>query len=229
MRGDEPGVLDETPTPWRHPFAQTGRSGAGGFDLGVRVLRPATTPRRRASAVRVFGSTSGAPPRTRRSAPPPSRAPAVACIAAEGTDRYAAPSGTTTTGGGSPARGKRRERLAAARCVREVAKEAAASRLGSRRKMARMRMATTQRANRELHNRTNQCRCHEPARGHFWDSVTLRCTNGPCTRTWEGQQLNPTDCEYRRRAPWDSTSDASSTVSVRDVGPCERRRVRGGV
>jgi hypothetical protein len=62
-------------------------------------------------------------PRTHRSAPPPSRAPAVACIAAERTDRYAAPSGTTTTGGGSPARGKRRERLATTRCVREVAKE----------------------------------------------------------------------------------------------------------
>jgi len=181
-----PGLLDETPTLGQRPFAQTGKSGAGGFDLGVRVLRPATTPRRRASAVRVFGSTSGALPWRRRSTPPPSRVPAVACIAAERTDRYAAaPSGTTTTGGGSP--------------------------------------------NRELHNRTYQCRCHEPARGHFWDSVTLRCTNGPCTRTWEGQQLSPTDCEHRRSAPWDSISDTSSAVSVRDVGPRERRRARGEV
>ncbi len=168
--------------------------------------------------MRAFCSTSGAPPRTRRSAPPASRAPAVACISAERTDRYAAPSGTTTTGGGSPARGKRRERLA--RCVREVAKEAAASRLGSRRKTARirMRMATTQRANRELHNRANQCRCHEPARGHFWHPVTLRCTNGSCTRTWDGQQMSPTDCEHRRSAPSEGTSDASSTGSVRDAG-----------
>lgn len=181
--------------------------------------------------MRVFGSTSGAPPRTRRSAPPPSRAPAVACIAAERTDRYAAPSGTTTTGGGSPARGKRRERLAAAHCVREVVKEAAASRPGSRRKTARIRMqmATTQRANRELHNRANQCRCHEPARGHFWDPVTLRCTNGSCTRTWDGQQVSPTDCEHRRSAPWEGTSDASPTGSVRDAGPRERRRVQGEV
>ena len=224
-----PGVLDETPTLGRHPFAQTGRSGAGGFDLGVRVLRPATTPRRRASAVRVFGSTSGVLPWRRRSTPPPSRVPAVACIAAERTDRYAAPSGTTTTGGGSPARGKRCEGLAAVHCVREVVKDAAASRLRSRRKMARMRMATAQRANRELHNRTYQCRCHEPARGHFWDSVTLRCANGPCTRTWEGQQLNPTNCEYSRSAPWDSTSDASSTVWSREMGLCERRRVRGEI
>jgi hypothetical protein len=181
--------------------------------------------------VRVFGSTSGAPPRTRRSAPPASRAPAVACIAAERTDRYAAPSGTTTTGGGSPARGKRRERLAAAHCVREVVKEAAASRLGSRRKTARiwMQMATMQRANRELHNRANQCRCHEPARGHFWDPVTLRCTNGSCTRTWDGQQVSPTDCEHRRSAPWEGTSDASPAGSVRDAGSRERRRVQGQV
>jgi hypothetical protein len=186
--------------------------------------------------VRVFGSTCGAPPRTTCGAPPrtcrsapPSRAPAVACIAEERTDRCAAPSGTTTTGGGSPAWGKRRERFAAAHCVREVVKEAAASRRRSRRKMARMRMATAQRTNRELHNRTNQCRCHEPARGHFWDSVTLRCANGSCTRTWEGQQVSPTDCEHRRSTPWDHTSDASSTDSVRDVGPRERRRMRGEV
>ncbi len=181
--------------------------------------------------MRAFGSTSGTPPRTRRSAPPPSRAPAVACIAAEGTDPYAAPSGTTTTSGGSPARGKRRERLAAARCVREVVKEASASRLGSRRKTARigMRMATTQRANREPHHRANQCRCHEPARGHFWDPVTLRCTNGSCTRTWEGQQVSPTDCEHRRSAPREVTSDASPTGSVRDSGPREQRRVQGEV
>ncbi len=186
--------------------------------------------------MRVFGFTCGAPPRTTCGAPPrifksapPSRVPAVACIAEERTDRYAAPSGTTTTGGGSPARGKRRERLAAAHWVCEVVKHLAASQLGSRRKMARMRMATAQRANRELHNRTNQCRCHEPARGHFWNPVTLRCANGSCTRTWEGQQANPTDCEHRRSAPWDNTSDASSTVSVRDVGPRERRRVQGRV
>ena len=180
--------------------------------------------------MRVFGSTSGAPPRTCRSAPP-SRVPAVACIAEERTDRYAAPSGTTTTGGGSPARGKRRERLAAAHGVREVVKEAAASRLGSRRKMARIRMqrATTQRANRELPNRANPCRCHEPARGHSWDPVTLRCTNGSCTRTWDGQQVSPTDCEHRRSAPWEGTSDASPTGSVRDAGPRERRRVQGEV
>ena len=111
----------------------------------------------------------------------------------------------------------------------EVVKDAAASRLRSRRKMARMRMATARRANRELHNWTNQCRCHEPARGHFWDLVTLRCANGSCTRTWEGQQVSPTDCEHRRSTPWGNTSDASSTVSVRDVGPRERRRVRGEV
>ncbi len=181
--------------------------------------------------MRVFGSTSGAAPRTRRSAPPPSRAPAVARIAAETTDRYTAPSGTTTTSGGSPARGKRRELLAAAHCVRKVVKKAEASRLGSRRKTARIRMqmATTQRANREFHHRANQCRCHEPARGHFWDPVTLRCTNGSCTRTWDGQQLRPTDCEHRRSAPWEGTSDASPTRSLRDAGPRERRRVRGEV
>ncbi len=181
--------------------------------------------------MRVFGSTSGAPPRTRRAAPLASCAPAVARIAAERKDRYAAPSGTTTTGGGSPARGKRRERLAAADGVREVVKEAAASGLGSRRNAARiqMQMATTQRANPELHNRTNQCRCHEPARGHTWDPVTLRCTNGSCTRMWDGQQVRPTDCEYRRSAPWEGSSDASPTGSVRDAGPRERRRVQGEV
>ena len=85
---------------------------------------------RRASAVRAFGSTSGDPPRTRRSAPPLSRAPAVGCIAAERTDRYAAPSGTITAGGGRPARGKRRERLAAAHRAR--------SRKGGDRKPARI-------------------------------------------------------------------------------------------
>ena len=177
--------------------------------------------------MRVFGFTCGAPPRTTcgatprtcRSAPP-SRAPAVACIAEERTDRYAAPSGTTTTGGGSPARGKRRERLAPAHVVREVVKKAA---------RRRMQLATTQRANRELHNRTNQCRCHEPARGHLWDPVTLRCTNGSCTRTWDGQQVRPTDCEHRRSAPWEGTSDAFPNGSVRDAGPRERRRVRGEV
>jgi len=178
--------------------------------------------------VRVFGSTSGASPRKRRSAPPPSRVPAVGRIATESADRYAAPSGTTTTGGGSAARGKRRKRLAAAHCVREVVKEAAASRLGSRRKTARIRMqmATTQRANRELHNRANQCRCHELARGHFWDPVTLRCTNGSCTRTWDGQQVNPTDCAHRRSAPRKGTSDASPSGSVGNAGPRERRRVQ---
>ena len=56
-------------------------------------------------------------------------------------------------------------------------------------------MATTQRANHEPAHRANQCRCHQPARGHFWDPVTLRCTNGSCTRTWDGQQVSPTDCE----------------------------------
>ncbi len=186
--------------------------------------------------MRVFDSTCGAPPRTTSGAPPrtcksapPSRAPAVACIAEERTDRYAAaaPSGTTTTGGGRPARGKRRERFAAAHCVREVVTEAAANRSGSRRKTARIRMqmATTQRANRELRNRANQCRCHEPARGHLWDPVTLRCTNGSCTRTWGAQQVSPTDCEYRRSAPWERTSDASPTGSVRDAGLRRRRRV----
>ncbi len=190
--------------------------------------------------MRVFGSTCGAPLRTTCGAPPrtcrpapPSRAPAVACIAEEKTDRYAAaaPSGTTTTGGGSPAQGKRRERLGAAHGVREVVKEAAASRLGSRRKTARnrMQMATTQRANRELRNRANPCRCHEPARGHLWDPVTLRCTNGSCTRTWGGQQVSPTDCEHRRSAPWERTSDVSPTGSVRDAGPRRRRRVQGEV
>ena len=179
--------------------------------------------------MRASGSTNGAPPRTHRSAPPPSRAPAVACITAERTDRYAAPSGTTTTGGGSPARGKRRERLAVVHGVREVVKEAAASPLGSRRKTTRIRMpmATTRRANRTLHNRANRCRCHERARGHFWDPVTLRCTNGSCTRTWDGQQGNPTDCEHRRSAPWEGTSDASPTGSVRDPGTRKRRRVQG--
>ena len=174
---------------------------------------------------------SRAPPRTRRSAPPPSRGPAVGRIAAERTSPYAAPSGTTTTGGGSPARGKRRERLPAARCVREVVNEAAASRLGSRRKTARIRMqmATTQRANPKLHHRANQCRCHEPARGHFWHPVTLRCINGSCTRTWHGQQVSPTDCEYRRSAPWKGTSDASPNGSVRDARRRERRRVRAKV
>ncbi len=188
--------------------------------------------------MRVFGSTCGAPPRTTCGAPPrtcrsapPSRAPAVACIAEERTDRYTAPSGTTTTGGGSPARGKRRERFAAAHGVCEVVKEAAASRSGSRRKTARIRMqmATTQRANRELRNRANQCRCHEPARGHLWDPVTLRCTNGCCTRTWGGQQVSPTDCEHPRSALWERTSDASPTGSMRDAGPRRRRRVRGEV
>ena len=188
--------------------------------------------------MRVFDSTCGAPPRTTCGAPPrtcksapPSRAPAVACIAEERTDRYAAPSGTTTTGSGSPARGKRRERLAAAHGVREVVKEAAASRPGSRRKMVRIRMqmATTQRANRELPNRVNQCRCHESARGHLWDPVTLRCTNGCCRRTWGGQQVSPTDCEHRRSAPWERTSDVSPTGSVRDAGRRGRRRVRGEV
>jgi len=43
-------------------------------------------------------------------------------------------------GGGSPARGKRHEHLAAAHCVCEVVKEAAASRSGSRKKTARIRM-----------------------------------------------------------------------------------------
>ncbi len=176
--------------------------------------------------MRVFGSTSGAPPRTRRSAPPPSRAPAVACIAAERTYRYTAPSGTTTAGDRSPARDKRRERLAAAHGVREVVKEAATSRLGSRRKTARIRMqlATTQTADRELHNRANPCRCHEPARGHCWDPVTLRCINGSCTQTWHGQQVSPTDCEYRRSASWESTSDASPPGSARDAGPLRQRR-----
>jgi hypothetical protein len=185
--------------------------------------------------VRVFGFTCGAPPRTTcgasprtcRSAPL-SRAPAVAYIAEEKTDRYAAPSGTTTTGGGSPARGKRRERLAAAHGVCEVVKEEAASRLGSRRKTARIRMqmATTQRASRELRNQANHCRCHEPARGHYWDPVTLRCTNGSCTRMWGGQQVSPTDCEHPRNAPWERTSDASPTGSMRDAGPRERRHVQ---
>ncbi len=177
--------------------------------------------------MRVFGSTCGAPPRTCRSAPP-SRALEVACIAEERTDRYAAASGTTATGGRSPARGKRRERLAAARGVREVVKEAAASRLGSRRKAARIRMqmATTKRASRELRNQANHCRCHEPARGHYWDPVTLRCTNGSCTRTWGGQQVSPTDCEHRSSAPWGGSSGASPTGSVRHAGPRERRRVQ---
>ncbi len=83
-----------------------------------------------------------------------------------------------------------------------------------------------QRANRELPNRANQCRCHEPARGHFWDPVTLRCTNGSCTRTWDGQQVSPTDCKHRRSAPWEGSSDASPTGSLRDAGPCDRRRVQ---
>ncbi len=181
--------------------------------------------------MRAFGSTSGAPPRTRRSAPPPSRAPAVERIAAERMDRYAAPSGTTIAGGGNPARGERRERLAAAHSVRDVVKEAAASRTRSRRKTERIRMqmATTQRANRELHNRANRCRCHEPARGHAWDPVTLRCTNGSCTRTWDGQQVRPSECEHRRNAPWEGTSDASPSGSVRDTGPRERRRGLGEV
>ncbi len=92
-----------------------------------------------------------------------------------------------------------------------------------------MQMATTQRANRELHNRANRCRCHQPARGHFWDPVTLRCTNGSCTRTWDGQQVSPTDCEHRRSTPWEGSSDASPSGSLLDAGPRERRRVRGEV
>ncbi len=96
-------------------------------------------------------------------------------------------------------------------------------------RLIRMQMATTQRANRELHHRANQCRCHEPARGHFWDPVTLRCTNGSCTRTWDGQQVSPSDCEHRRSAPWEGISDASPTGSLRDAGPRARRRVRGAV
>jgi hypothetical protein len=82
--------------------------------------------------------------------------------------------------------------------------------LGSRSKTARIRMpmATTQRANHEPAHRANQCRCHQPARGHFWDPVTLRCTNGSCTRTWDGQQVSPTDCEHQRNAPWEGASDA---------------------
>ena len=136
---------------------------------------------------------------------------------------------TTTTGGESPARGKRRERLVAARRVCEVVKEAAASRLGSRRKTARNRMQTssTPNANRELHHRANRCRCHEPARGHFWHPVTLRCTNGSCTRTWDGQQVSPTDCEHPRSAPWEGISDASGTGSERNARPRERQRVQG--
>ncbi len=90
-------------------------------------------------------------------------------------------------------------------------------------------MATTQRVNPRLHDRANQCRCHEPARGHFWDPVTLRCTNGSCVRTWEGQQVRPTDCEHRKSAPWEGTPDASATDSVRDTGPREGRRVQGEV
>ncbi len=131
--------------------------------------------------------------------------------------------------GRKPCPGKRRERLAATRCVSQVVKEAAASRLGSRRKTARIRMqmATTQRANRELHYRANQCRCHEPARGHFWDPVTLRCTNGSCTRTWSGQQMRPTDCEHRRSAPWERTPDASPTGSMRDAGHADSGACKG--
>ncbi len=53
----------------------------------------------------------------------------------------------------------------------------------------------------------------------------LRCSNGSCTRTWDGQQVSPTDCEHRRRAPWEGISGASAPGSVRDAGPRERRRV----
>ena len=175
--------------------------------------------------MRVFDSTSGAPPRTHRSAPPPSRASAVACIAGERTDRYAAPSGTTTMSGGSPARGERRERFAATHPMREVVKKAAGSRRGARRKNVRIRMRTPNTQRAKVHDRANQCRCHEPARGHFWDPVTLRCTNGSCTRTWGGQQVSPTDCEHRRSASWERTSDVSPTGSVRDAGLRRRRRV----
>ena len=117
------------------------------------------------------------------------------------------PGRTTATSGGSPAQGEHR---APAQDVREVVKKSAASRLGSRSKTARIRMpmATTQRANHEPAHRANQCRCHQPARGHFWDPVTLRCTNGSCTRTWDGQQVSPTDCEHQRNAPWEGASDA---------------------
>jgi hypothetical protein len=112
----------------------------------------------------------------------------------------------------------------------EVVKEAAASRPESRRKTARIRMQTetTQRANRELHHRANQCRCHEPARGHFWDPVTLRCTNGSCTRTWDGQQVRPTECEHQRSAPWEGTSDASPDGSERDAGGTGGPRAKAG-
>ncbi len=51
----------------------------------------------------------------------------------------------------------------------------------------------------------------------------------PRTRVWGGQQVHPTDCEHRRRTPWEGTSDASPTGSVRDAGPRERRRVQGEV
>ena len=61
-----------------------------------------------------------------------------------------------------------------------------------------MQMAMPNGANRELQHRS--CRCHEPARGHVWDPIHLRCTNASCTRTWAGQQEAPTDCEHPRVA-----------------------------
>ena len=55
-------------------------------------------------------------------------------------------------------------------------------------------MATKRRANRELRSRAGQCWCHESARGHYWDPLTLRCQNKGCTQTWRGQQESPTEC-----------------------------------
>ena len=67
--------------------------------------------------------------------------------------------------------------------------------------MEALKMAATQRANQALHNQANRCQCHESARGHVWNPITLRCVHGSCTQTWDGQQVNPTKCEHRRIAP----------------------------
>ena len=64
---------------------------------------------------------------------------------------------------------------------------------------------------RELRDSAKHCRCHEPAMGHYWDAKTLHCTNAGCTRTWEGQQLRPTRCQHRRKAPWEGQDPSGAS------------------
>jgi hypothetical protein len=95
----------------------------------------------------------------------------------------------------------------------------------------RTSVARKQRLARARRNPVNQCRCHQPARGHYWDPITLRCANEGCTRTWEGHQQRPTECEYQARAPWQriplAESDSDSTASDEGREPGQDRRTRG--